>query len=63
VTRGALGGDLLEQMRPALAHAVGAVFVVGLVFAIMAMVSAFLVPAGQARDLAVRGEGVTPSSS
>jgi EmrB/QacA subfamily drug resistance transporter len=63
MTRGALGGDLLEQMRPALAHAVGAVFVVGLVFAIMAMISAFLVPAGQARDLAVRGEGVTPSSS
>jgi EmrB/QacA subfamily drug resistance transporter len=63
LTRGALGGDVLEQMRPALAHAVGAVFVVGLAFAIMAMVSAFLVPAGQARDLAMRGEGVTPSSS
>lgn len=63
MTRGALGGDLLEQMRPALAHAVGAVFVVGLLFAIMAMVSAFLVPPGQARDLAVRGEGATPSSS
>jgi EmrB/QacA subfamily drug resistance transporter len=63
MTRGALGGDVLEQMRPALAQAVGAVFVVGLVFAIMAMVSAFLVPAGQARDLAVRREGVTPSSS
>ncbi|HEX7788701.1 MAG TPA: hypothetical protein VF653_20955, partial [Methylomirabilota bacterium] len=63
MTRGGLGDAVLEQMRPALAHAVGAVFVVGLVFAIMAMVSAFLVPAGQARDLAVRGEGITPSSS
>jgi EmrB/QacA subfamily drug resistance transporter len=63
MTRGALGGDLLEHMRPVLAHAVGAVFLVGLVFAIMAMVSAFLVPAGQAQDLAVRGEGITSSSS
>jgi Na+/melibiose symporter-like transporter len=63
MTRGALGGDLLEQMRPALADAVGAVFVVGLVIALMAMVSAFLVPAGQARDLDVRREGVTPSGS
>jgi hypothetical protein len=63
MTRGGLGGALLEQMRPALAHAVGAVFVVGLVFAILAMLSAFLVPAGHARDLAVRGEGVTPSRS
>jgi EmrB/QacA subfamily drug resistance transporter len=63
VTRGALGGDLLDQMRPVLAHAVGAVFVVGLIIAVMAMISAFLVPAGQAHDLAVRGEGVTPSRS
>jgi EmrB/QacA subfamily drug resistance transporter len=63
VTRVALGGDLLDQMRPVLAHAVGAVFVVGLVIAVMAMISAFLVPPGQAHDLAVRGEGVTPSSS
>jgi EmrB/QacA subfamily drug resistance transporter len=63
MTRSALGGDLLDQMRPALAHAVGAVFVVGLLIAIVAMASALLVPAGQARDLAVRGEGVNPSGS
>jgi MFS family permease len=63
MTRSALGGELLDQMRPALAHAVGGVFVVGLVIAIVALVSALLVPAGQARDLAVHRERVTPSGS
>jgi hypothetical protein len=50
-------------MRPAMAHAVGSVFVVGLVVALAALASAFLVPAGQARELAVAQEPVTPSGS
>lgn len=63
ITRGTLGGDVLGAMRPALAHAVGAVFVVGLVIAVAALASAFLVPAGQARDLAVHQEPAAPSRS
>jgi hypothetical protein len=59
ITRATLGGDLLGQMRPALAHAVGAVFVVGLVIAALALVSALLVPAGHARDLAIERDPVT----
>ena len=43
-------------MRPALAHALAGVFLVGLIIAVTALVSALLVPAGQARDLAVSGE-------
>ena len=53
ITRATLGSDLLGQMRPALAHAVGGVFVVGLVIAAIALLSALLVPAGRARDLAI----------
>jgi EmrB/QacA subfamily drug resistance transporter len=63
VTRAGLGADVLDQMRPAMAHAVGSVFVVGLVVALAALASAFLVPAGQARELAVAQEPVTPSGS
>ncbi len=63
ITRGALGDDVLGQMRPALAHAVGAVFSVGLVIAAAALLSAFLVPAGQARDLSARREPVVPPGS
>ena len=37
------------------------VFVVGLVMAIAALASALLVPAGQARDLAVSQEPAAPS--
>ena len=59
LTRAALGGDLLGQMRPALAHAVGAVFMVGLVIAALALLSALLVPAGHARDLAIPREPIT----
>jgi hypothetical protein len=51
-TRAALGEALLGQMRPVLAHAIGGVFVVGLVIAAAALLSAFLVPAGQVADLA-----------
>jgi len=63
LTRAGLGADILGQMRPAMAHAVGSVFVVGLVVAVVALASAFLVPAGQARDLAVAQEPATPSGS
>jgi len=63
VTRAGLGADILGQMRPAMAHAVGSVFVVGLVVAVAALASAFLVPAGQARDLAVAQEPAAPSGS
>ncbi|HET8579126.1 MAG TPA: MDR family MFS transporter [Methylomirabilota bacterium] len=61
VTRAALSAEALAHMRVAMAHAVGAVFVVGLVMAVAALASAFLVPAGQARDLAVSQEPVSPS--
>jgi EmrB/QacA subfamily drug resistance transporter len=63
ITRATVGDDLLGLMRPALAHAVGGVFVVGLVIAVMALISALLVPAGQARDLAVHHEPVAPPGS
>ncbi len=63
VTRAGLGADVLDQMRPALAHAVGSVFVVGLVVAVAALASAFLVPAGQARELAIAQEPAAPSGS
>ena len=63
ITRATVGDDLLGQMRPALAHAIGGVFVVGLVIAVVALISAFLVPAGQARDLAARHEPVNPRGS
>ena len=61
ITRVALGADVLAQMRPAMAHAVGGVFVVGLVVAVAALASAFLVPAGQAHELAAAQEPATPS--
>jgi hypothetical protein len=52
LTRAGLAPEVLAHMRTAMAHAVGAVFVVGLVICLAALASAFLVPAGQARDLA-----------
>ncbi len=63
ITRGGLGDDVLAQMRPALAHAVGEVFSVGLVIAAAALLSAFLVPAGQARDLSAGQEPAVPPGS
>jgi EmrB/QacA subfamily drug resistance transporter len=56
ITRATLGEAVLGQMRPVLAHAIGGVFVVGLVIAVVALLSAFLVPAGRVRDLAVGQE-------
>ncbi len=63
ISRGALGANVLAPMRLAMAHAVGGVFVVGLVMAIAALASALLVPAGQARDLAVSQEPAAPFRS
>lgn len=63
VTRASFGADVLGQVRPAMAHAVGGVFVVGLVVALAALASAFLVPAGQAGELAVAQEPAAPSRS
>lgn len=63
LTRGGLGAEVLAQLRPAMAHAVGSVFAVGLVVAVAALASAFLVPPGHARDLAVAQEPAAPSGS
>jgi MFS family permease len=63
ITRATLGEAVLGQMRPVLAHAIGGVFVVGLLIAAAALLSAFLVPAGRVRDLAVRGEPVSRSGT
>jgi predicted MFS family arabinose efflux permease len=62
-TRATLDGAVLAEMRTVMAHAVGGVFVVGLVIAVLALASAFLVPAGQARDLAAGREPAAPSRS
>jgi EmrB/QacA subfamily drug resistance transporter len=63
VSRAALSADVLAHMRLAMSHAVGGVFVVGLVIALAALASGFLVPAGHARDLAVSQEPAAPSRS
>jgi MFS family permease len=63
LTRASLGAEVLAPLRPAMAHAVGSVFVVGLVVAVAALASAFLVPPGQARDLAAAQEPTAPSGS
>jgi EmrB/QacA subfamily drug resistance transporter len=63
ITRATLGDAVLGQMRPVLAYAIGGVFGVGLVIAVAALLSAFLVPAGRVRDLAVSREPVTPAGT
>ncbi|MEX2224083.1 MAG: MDR family MFS transporter [Candidatus Rokuibacteriota bacterium] len=63
ITRATLDEAVLGQMRPVLAHAIGGVFEVGLAIAVAALLSAFLVPAGRVRDLAVGREPVTPSGT
>ena len=62
-TRETLAPAVLAHVRLALANALHAVFVVGLIVCVGALVSAFLVPSGRARDLA-RGEEAasTPGS-
>jgi EmrB/QacA subfamily drug resistance transporter len=62
-TRAALDEPLLAQMRPVLAEAVGSVFLVGLVIAVAALLSAFLVPPGRVRDLAAAPEPVARSET
>lgn len=63
LTRASVDGSVLGQIRLAMAHAIGEVFVVGLVVALCGLGSAFLVPAGQARDLAAAREPAAPSRS
>ena len=63
LTRAARNADVLALLRPTMAHAVGGVFTVGLVIAVAALLSTFLVPRGQARDLAVAQEPAAPSGS
>ncbi|HTG09825.1 MAG TPA: hypothetical protein VK746_03440, partial [Candidatus Eisenbacteria bacterium] len=58
-----LGEAVLGQMRPVLAHAIGGVFVVGLVIAVAALLSAFLVPPGPVRDLRAGRKQVAPSGT
>jgi len=62
-TRGALGAEVLGASRLAMADAVGSVFMVGLAICLMALASAFLVPAGQASDLAAAQEPAPSSRS
>lgn len=56
VARQALMPGVLAHVRLALADALHGVFVVGLIVSLAALASAFLVPAGGARDLARTGE-------
>jgi EmrB/QacA subfamily drug resistance transporter len=63
LTRGSLDGEVLGLTRLVMARAVGEVFMVGLVIAVAALGSAFLVPSGQARDLAAAQEPVASSRS
>jgi MFS family permease len=58
--RGAMMGDRLRA-GATMAQALHGVFVVGLVVCTIAVVSAFLVPAGRARDLAAEGIPGTPT--
>lgn len=52
LTRVAIPPELLVFIRAGMAEALSGVFVVGLVVSLLALASAFLVPTGQARDLA-----------
>jgi predicted MFS family arabinose efflux permease len=54
LTRATLDAAALAEMRVALSHAVGAVFAVGLAISVLALASAFLVPAGAATDAIAR---------
>jgi len=63
LTRGTLASALVAPLRLALAQALHEVFVVGLVVSLAALGSAFLVPAGRARDLAATREPASTSRS
>ncbi len=60
-TRETLAPAVLAGVRLALANALHAVFVVGLIVCLLALASAFLVPGGRARDLA-RAEEAAPTA-
>jgi EmrB/QacA subfamily drug resistance transporter len=61
--RQALPGPVLQAFSQGLANALHAVFLVGLGIAGLALVSAFLVPAGRAQDLALHQEPAPRSPS
>ncbi len=63
LTRAALNPALVAQLRLALARALHEVFVLGLIVSLAALGSAFLVPAGRARDLALSREPAPTSRS
>lgn len=63
LTRQALASSLVAPLRMALAQALHEVFVVGLIVSLVAVGSAFLVPAGRARDLASAREPAPTSRS
>jgi EmrB/QacA subfamily drug resistance transporter len=52
-TRAGIPAEALAPMRAAMAHALSGVFLIGLAVATLALLSAFLVPPGRARELAV----------
>jgi EmrB/QacA subfamily drug resistance transporter len=58
--RQALPAPVLHAFSQALANSLHAVFLVGFVIATLALLSAFLVPAGRAQDLALPGRRATP---
>ena len=60
--RATLPAPVLAAFSQALANALHAVFVVGFVIACLALASAFMVPAGRVRDLALREHRVTEPS-
>lgn len=61
LTRETLNPALIAPLRLALARALHEVFVVGLVISVVGLGSAFLVPAGRARDLASAREPASTS--
>jgi EmrB/QacA subfamily drug resistance transporter len=61
LTRTGIPPEALLPVRAAMAQALSGVFLVGLAVAVIALASAFLVPPGQARELATpRGPGGVP---
>jgi EmrB/QacA subfamily drug resistance transporter len=63
LTRETLGPEVLAYMRLAMSDALGGVFAAGLVITLAALASAFLVPAGRAREVAATREPARPSRS
>jgi EmrB/QacA subfamily drug resistance transporter len=63
LTRASLNPAVVAEVRLALARALHQVFVLGLVVSVVALASAFLVPPGRARDLALSREPASASRS